>query len=214
MTYSTWSNVGIDIETAKGTPLVIVGITKASPPVVTYTPGTDPANGDVMLLSVTGMTQLDERAVRVANVNTVADTFEIEDDDSTNYDTFVSGTATPITFASSMTTVQGLDSTGGEPEIKDRTTIHNQIRRGIPTVVSAWNLAFVCLWNMADAAHIELRKATRELTTRVLRIRYSNGVVLLANGFISAPGIPTGEAHDLVKTNVTVTMQGMPSILS
>lgn len=214
MTYSTWSNVGIDIETAKGTPLVITAITKASPPVVTYTPGTDPSNGDVMLLSVAGMTQLHQRAVRVANVSAVNDTFEIEDEDSTNYDTFSSGTATPITMGVSMTTVQDVNSSGGEPEFKDLTTIHDQIRREIPTVVSAWNLQFGCLWDMTDAAHIALRTASLELTTRVLRIRFSNGVALLANGYISAPGIPNGAAQDVVKTNVAVTMQGMPSILS
>jgi hypothetical protein len=213
MAYSFWANVGVDVETAAGTPLVITGITKANPAVVTYT-GTDPANGDVVKFDVAGMTQLHKRAGRVANVNAGANTFEIEDEDSTNYGTFASGTATPITLGVSMTTVQDVNSSGGEPEYKDISTIHDQIRREVPTVVSAFNLAFGCLWDMTDAAHQELKQATLELTERVIRIRFSNGVVMLGNAYVSAAGVPTGSAQDVVKTNVAFTMQGLPTVLA
>ncbi len=213
MAYSFWANVGVDIETDKGTAITINSISKASPPVVGYT-GTDPVSGDVMLLSIAGMTQLHKRAVRVANVDVGANTFEIEDEDSTNYSTFVSGTATPITLGASMTTVQDVSSGGGEPEFKDITTIHDQIRREVPTVVSAFNLSFGCLWDMTDAAHIELKKATLELTERVVRIRFSNGVQMIGSAYVSAVGVPTGAAQDVVKTPVSFTMQGLPSIVS
>lgn len=213
MAYSFWSNVGVDVETAKGTALTISAITKANPAVVTYT-GTDPANGDIVKLDVAGMTQVHKRSFRVANVNAGSNTFELEDEDSTNYGTFSSGTATPITLGVSMTTVQDVDSSGGEPEYKDISTIHDQIRREVPTVVSAFNLRFGCLWDMTDAAHQELKKATHELTERVMRIRFSNGVVMLGNAFVSATGVPTGSAQDVVKTNVAFTMQGLPTVLA
>ena len=213
MSYSFWANVGVDVQSAAGTPLVITGITKANPAVVTYT-GTDPANGDVVKFDVTGMTQLHKRVGRVANVNAGANTFEIEDEDSTNYSTFVAGSATPITLGVSMTTVQDVNSSGGEPEYKDISTIHDQIRREVPTVVSAFNLQFGCLWDMTDAAHIALRTATLELTERVMRIRFSNGVVMLGNAYVSAVGVPNGSAQDVVKTNVAFTMQGLPTVLA
>lgn len=213
MAYSFWANVGVDVETALGTPLTITGISKANPAVVTYT-GTDPANGDLVKFDVTGMTQLHKRVGRVANVNAGSNTFEIEDEDSTNYGTFVAGTATPVTLGVSMTTVQDVDSGGGEPEYKDISTIHDQIRREVPTVVSAFNLRFGCLWDMTDAAHQELKQATLELTERVIRIRFSNGVVMLGNAYVSAAGVPTGSAQDVVKTNVAFTMQGLPTVLA
>ena len=167
-----------------------------------------------MLLSVTGMVQLHKRAFRVANVNAGSNTFELEDEDTTDYGTFTAGTATPVTLGVSMTTVQDVSGSGGEPEFKDLTTIHEGIRRQAPTVVGAFNLTFGCLWDMTDSAHIELRKATLALTERVVRIRFSNGVVLLGNAYVSSIGVPTGSAQDVVKTPCVFTMQGLPSIVS
>ena len=76
---------------------VITAITKANPAVVTYT-GTDTyANGErVYIASVAGMTQVNNREFKVANVNAGANTFELQDSDgnnvnSTGYDTYTSG---------------------------------------------------------------------------------------------------------------------------
>lgn len=59
--------------------LTITGISQADPGVLTYT-GTDPSNGDWMYLSgIVGMTELNGRYVKVANVNAGANTFELTD---------------------------------------------------------------------------------------------------------------------------------------
>ncbi len=61
------------------TGLPITAITQASPGVLTYT-GTDPANGDWMFLAgIGGMTDLNGRWVKVAGVNTGANTFQLTD---------------------------------------------------------------------------------------------------------------------------------------
>lgn len=61
------------------TGLVVTGISKANPGVLTYT-GTDPANGDWMYLAgIGGMAELNGRYVKVKNVDTAANTFEISD---------------------------------------------------------------------------------------------------------------------------------------
>jgi hypothetical protein len=61
------------------TGLAITGITQANPGVLTYT-GSDPANGDWMYLSgIVGMTELNSRFVKVANVNAGANTFQLTD---------------------------------------------------------------------------------------------------------------------------------------
>lgn len=213
MAYSFWSNVGVDVQTALGAAISITGITKANPGVVSYSGVIDPANGDIVLLNVGGMNQLHKRAFRVANVNAASNTFELEDEDTTAYNTFTAGSLQIVTLGTSMTTVQDVDASGGEPEFKDLTTIHENIRREAPTVVSAFNLKFVCLWDMTDPAHIELRKASLSLTERVVRIRFSNGVLMLGNAFVSALGVPTGAAQDAVKTPAAFTMQGLPTIV-
>jgi hypothetical protein len=67
--------------------LTITNITQANPGVVTYT-GTDPANGDdVDISGVAGMTQVNGRRFRVANVNGGANTFELQTVTSVNVDT-------------------------------------------------------------------------------------------------------------------------------
>jgi len=67
--------------------LTITGVTQANPGVVTYT-GTDPSNGDhVDISGVAGMTQLNGRRFKVANVNGGANTFELQTVNGTNVDT-------------------------------------------------------------------------------------------------------------------------------
>jgi hypothetical protein len=68
-------------------PRVITGVTQAAVGVVTYT-GTDPANGDEIYIdSVVGMTELNGNRYLVANVNTGANTFELQDENGANVNT-------------------------------------------------------------------------------------------------------------------------------
>jgi hypothetical protein len=75
--------------------LTITNITKANPAVLTYT-GTDPSNGDhVDVSGVIGMTQVNNRRFKVANVNGGANTFELQtvagvNVNSTSYTTYSS----------------------------------------------------------------------------------------------------------------------------
>ena len=63
------------------------GITAANPGVVTYV-GADPTNGQVVYLdTIVGMTELNGRYVKVANVNAGANTFELADLDGNLIDT-------------------------------------------------------------------------------------------------------------------------------
>jgi hypothetical protein len=74
--YVRWHTQGA---TLLETGLTITGITQDDPGVVTYT-GSDPANGEWFYLSgIVGMTELNGRYVKIANVNAGANTFEITD---------------------------------------------------------------------------------------------------------------------------------------
>jgi hypothetical protein len=211
MSYSIWSNVDIDVETAKLTALTITGITKANPAVVTYT-GTDPANGDFVYLDVAGMVELKGRVSKIAAVDVGANTFQLVGVDSTAFRTFESGTAAVVTFGASMTNVQDVNVSGGEPEFADITTVHDQIRRRIPTVTSPFTMQFGCLFDPTDAAVLELKEATETLSQRAVRVTFADGQVLAVSCYVSATGAPTGSAQDVVKTNVTFEGQGLPSV--
>jgi hypothetical protein len=210
--YNVWSNANIDIQT---NPTVaaqaITGITKANPAVVTYV-GADPTSGDyIKITGVVGMIEVNDQVFRVANVVGGSNTLELEDIDSTAYGTFVSGNMYPIEFGVSMTTVQDVNSGGGEFQFTDITTIHDALQKRIPTVSSPFTMGLGCLFKPSDAAHIELGKANRTKTTRAIRVRWATGDTACWLAYVGASGIPTGSAQQVVKTTVSFEGQGTPN---
>ena len=144
-----WSNVGVDVQTALSTAQTISAITKASTGVVTYV-GADPTNGDYIVVTANGMTQVNDRIFRVANVNAGSNTLELEGETTTDYGTFTSGTFQIITFGASFNILQTIQVSGGEPEYADTTTIHDEVRKRAPTVVSPLSLSSDALFDLAD----------------------------------------------------------------
>jgi hypothetical protein len=200
---SFWSKVAIAVQSALAAADTITGITKASPGVVTST-AHGISNGAFVLLEVTGMTQVNDRVFRVANVT--ADTLELEGEDTTNYDTFVSGTAKEITFGTSMATVTGLTAAGGEFEYDDVTTIHTDVRTEAPTVASAARYTFENLFDLADPALIALKAASDAKTKRAIRITFANAQKLVFNAYCGATLSPGGSAPGKVTTQVTLAL--------
>lgn len=95
-TYTSGGTLHTTVDSLRFVGQVVTAITKASPGVITYT-GTDPANGDIGLLSsIVGMTELNDWYVKVANVNTGAKTFQLTTISGANintsaFTTYVSG---------------------------------------------------------------------------------------------------------------------------
>lgn len=207
-----WSNVQVKVGATHATALPISGITKANPGVVTYT-GTDPTNGDYVILSdVAGMVELKNRVFRVANVNGAGNTFELEDEDTTTYGTFTSGNAVPVATFQQMTTVQDVTASGGDPEFADVTTIHDQIRRRVPTVFSPSSYQFGCIFDPADAAMVRLAAISKSRTPEAIVFEFSNGAEFAFYAYAAASGAPTGAAQEVVKTNVSLESQGLPNV--
>lgn len=207
-----WSNVQVKVGATHATALTINSISKANPAVVGYT-GTDPANGDFIILPDTaGMVELKNRVFRVANVNAGSNTLELEGEDSTNYTTFISGTAVPVATFDSMTTVQDINASGGDPEFADVTTIHDQIRRRVPTVFSPSSYSFGCIFDPADAAMKRLVALTKKRTPEAVVFTFSDGAQFAFYAYAAASGAPTGSAQEVVKTNVSLESQGLPNV--
>jgi hypothetical protein len=209
MAYTFWSNVGIDVQTALGAAKTITAITKASPAVVSST-SHGLSNGTFVLLSVVGMFELDGVVARVANQST--NSFELEGIDSTLYNTFTSGSAYAITFGASMSTAQGVNVSGGDPEFVDITTVHDNVRKRAPTVVSPMTMTIESFYDPSNTALSQLGLATRTKTTRAIQIRFANGTKLLGSAYCSAAGVPTGGAQDIVKTPISLEFQALPTV--
>lgn len=216
MAAKVWSGVGVAIQSALATAVTIGsgGVTKANPGVCTYT-GTDPSNGDYgVFTDVLGMFQLDDRVVRVANVNAGGNTFELEGVDTTLFDTMTSANFQVITFGTTLAVATGLTASGGDFEFADTTTIHGNTRTRIPTVASPVNLAFTCQWDPADTALAALKSASDSKAQRAIRITFADGTKFLGYGYVAFAFVPTGNAQELVTCQVNIELGGRPTAYS
>ena len=214
MAAKVWSGVAVAIQSAIGSDQAISGVTKANPGVATYA-GTDPSNGDYILLKdVVGMYQLDNRIARVANVNTGANTLELEGIDTTLFDTWATGDLAVLTFGTSLSIATGVQASGGEFEFIDVTTIHNTVRSRIPGVASPISLSFQCQWDPADAALAALKTASDSKAQRAVLVTFSDSTKFLFYGYVGATVIPTGNAQELVTTTVVIEGNGRPTAYS
>jgi hypothetical protein len=210
-TATKWSNIAIAVQSALAAADTITGITKANPGVATSV-GHGMSDGDIVILTVTGMHQLDGRVARVANK--AADTFELEGIDTTLFDTFVSGTSEVITFGTTLATATSVSATGGDFDFIDVTTIHDNVKKQIPGLANPSTFTFENIWDVSDAGLVALKSASDSQAERAVRFTFANGQKLYFNGYVGASLLPTGSAQEVVKTSVVITMFGKPTSYS
>lgn len=212
MAAKVWSKVAVAVQSAIATAITLTGITKANPAVVSWSAGTDPVNGDYALLKIQGMSQLDYRVCRLANVNGAGNTAELEGVDSTLFDTFSSGTLEVVTLGTTLSIISDVSASGGDPEFIDVTTIHDDINKQIPGNFSAIVYNMTANWDPADAGLIALKAASDIKALRAVRITFADGARIVFVGYIAAAGIPTGSAKSKAGTPIAITAFGRPSM--
>ena len=209
MTVKYWSKVAVDVGVL-GSVQTVSAITKASPGVLTYV-GADPANGDYFLLLAQGMREVHNRIVRVANVNTGGNTYELEGLNTTGFGTFASGTMYPITWSYSVATMLDFTADGGEAELDDQSTIHDDIQILAPTRFSATTYKSNNIHDTADAALIALNTLSDTKASAPVRFGFAGGQKHAFYGAIGFPFVLGGTAPGKVTSPLTVTSQGRAS---
>lgn len=199
-----WSKVGVDVQSALATAVVLTAITKASPAVASSV-AHGYVDGDLLLLRISGMRQVDYRVVRVDNKT--ADTFELEGVDATGYDTFISGTAQKITFGTTAATLQDINGSGGDAEAILIKTIHDDQDFELPGNRSPLVFSFGSLWDPGDAALIALNAFDNSKTVCAIAFRFANGAKLYFAAFPSASLAPNGQAGGPVTSPVTLRVR-------
>ncbi len=207
-TVSLWSDVTVAMQSALATAVTITGITKASPGVVSHS-GTDPSDGDFVLLNCTGMSEIDGRVFRVTGQ--ASGSFSLEGEDTTEFGTFSSGSFEVITLGTTLDTVTDLSSSGGDFNFIDTTTIHGNVATQIPGVASASSFTFTNIWDVADAGLAAMKSASDSKTERAFKFTFSNGQIMAFNGYVGASLLPGGSAQDKVTTSTVITMYGSPT---
>jgi Phage tail tube protein, TTP len=199
-----WSKVGVAIQTALAAAVTITAISKANPAVATAT--NTYAVGDIVFLTVAGMTEINSAVVRISAAS--GGSFTLEGIDSTLMGTFASGTAQKVTFGAAAATFQDVNGSGGEAAATDITTIHDDTTKEIPGVKSAINYSFSSLWDPSDPALIELKKADNVKGTRSVLITFATGARAMFNCYPTCPLFPAGSAGAPVTSPVTFKVTG------
>ena len=213
MTTQVWSNVAIAVQSALSASQTISGITKANPAVATYV-GADPSNGDYLKITATGMSQVDGRIFRVANVSAGSNTVELEGCDSSAFDTFATGSFEIITFGTNLSVASNVSASGGDFQFIDVTTIHDTVQKQIPGNASPTTFSLECQWQPDDAGLIALKSASDAKALRAIRITFANGYKYMMTGYVGCTLSPTGSAQQVVTTPVVLTAYGRPTTYS
>lgn len=208
MGVKTWTNVQVAMQSAIAAAKTITGITKANPAVVSSaTHGY--ANGDIIILAVQGMWQIDKQTVRVANVT--AGTYELEGVDSTAFDTFTSGSAQVITLGTTFSTMGDFSVSGGDFEMIDTTTIHDQTKQTQPGFASPIECSGNFNWDPSDAGQVAMKAASQARITRGFKVQFSDGSKWYFTGIPGYTGSPGGSAGAKVTSPFKISGNGRAS---
>lgn len=208
-TVRKWANVAVAMQSAIAATKTITAITKANPAVASCT-ANGYSNGDYLLLTVQGMWQVDAKVVRVASVAT--DSFALEGVDSTDFETFSSGTAQKLTFGTSITSATTISASGGDFDFIDTTTIHSNVKTQIPGLANPLTYTFENLWDMADAGQLAMKAASDAQSVKAFKFTFGSGGPIMAfAGYVGFAGAPTGNAQDKVTSPAVITAFGTPT---
>lgn len=207
-----WSNVAVSVQSAIASTVSCSAITKASQGVVTTGSAHGYSNGDYVLMTVSGMYQLNYRVFRISSAS--GSVFTLEGEDTTNYSTFVSGTSQKLTFGTSLATLTNINASGGDFSFIDTTTIHDSIKTQIPGLANPSTYSFESFWDPSDTGLIALKSASDSQAQRAILFAFANGQKFTFNAYVGCSLSPTGSAQDLIKTSVVFTALGGPKSYS
>jgi hypothetical protein len=211
-TVTLWKNVAVALQSAAAATKTISAITKANPGVATSS-SHGYSNGDFVLLVVSGMSQVNNKVVRVSSVAT--DTFALEGVDTSAFDTFSSGTASKLTFGTSLSTVTGSSSSGGDFTFEDTSTIHDGQKTQVPSVANPTTYTFDHFWDPSDAGQSAMKTASDAQTALAVKFTFgTGGKIVVFYGYVGFPGTPGGSAFGKVTTQSVITQFGRPTYYS
>lgn len=199
----------LNIETTRAATKSITAITNAKPPVVTAT-GHGYTNGQIVALqNILGMTQMNERAVVVANQTT--NTFECKGLDSTLYGTYVSGGDSFLVTMTSVGTVVAIPSafTGVAAEIKV-TNLGSVAEEKIQGLSDPGDASFEIIVDNADVGQAACRAAKEAQVEKVFTIVLTDGKTSCVVAFVKSFPV-TLAANEVARSTIGLTLRAAPS---
>lgn len=212
MAIYTNSGLILSMESVIGSTVVITGATNAAPGVFTST-AHGLTDGDIILLRVSGMIEVNERLFVVVNSDT--NTFELKNTatgevgiDTTAYGLFTSGTFQEETLGISIPGVQDFSPSGGDIKFVDTTTVSDTVDKQIVVGATATSYAMTMQWDPSEAAQIAMLNAFTTRTSKGFRIRWPNGRYAMWYGSVGYAGMPGGASQGVTTSPAAISMNG------
>ncbi len=169
-------------------------------------------SGDIVLLEVLGMTEVNNRLFEVITVDPNIFALESVDGttpiDTTDYGVLSSGTAKKITLGTSITGVSGFAPTGGDIKFLDTTTVHDTEDKQITAGSTALSYSLTFQWDPLDAAQAAMLATSRLGESKAFRILWPNGTYAMFYGTVGYNGAPGGDNQGVTTTNAAVALSG------
>jgi hypothetical protein len=207
MTIQIWSDVDVDVQSAAAAAKPITAISKATQAVVTAA-AHGLVVGDLALLRVRGLGQIDWALVRAAAPLTT-DSFVARGVDTSEFTgTFVSGSVSKITLGISSETITDVSPSGGDAAQVTISTIHKKPDYAITGKSAPLTYALGSLWDVSDPALLAFKAASRAKKVLAVRFGFPDGTEVLFAAQPSANLAPGGSAGAAVTTPVTLAVRG------
>lgn len=210
----TNSGLRMAMQSAIASALVIETLTNADPGVVGITAhGLN--DGDIVLLKVQGMSELNERLFKVLNKAT--DTFQLEDKDgatginTTNFGVFSSGTVEKVTLGTTITGCQEFSPQGGDIKFLDTTTVQDLNDKQVVNGSTARSYGMTMQWDPTDAAQQAMIDAYEIRAPRAFRIMWPDGTYAMFYGTVGYSGAPGGSNQGVTTSPAAIAMNGNPT---
>ena len=211
MTVHTNSGLNLYMEPAIAASKTITGATNADPGVFTST-SHGYSNGNVILLEVQGMVEVNYRLFKANNVAT--NTFELADIDgttsidTTDFGVFSSGTAKLVTLGTSITGVQGFTASGGDIKTVDTTTVNDTVDTEIVVGATAQSYELQMQWDPSSTAQQAMRSAFDLRANKAFKIAWPDGAHVLFYGTVGYTMAPGGEKQGVTTSPAKIAMLG------
>ena len=169
-------------------------------------------NGDIVLLEVLGMTEVNNRLFQVMGIT--VNTFTLEGVDgvtainTTSFGVFTSGTAKKITLGTSITGVSSFSPSGGDIKFLDTTTVQDTEDKQITAGSTALSYNLTFQWDPADVAQAAMLDTSRLGAARAFRILWPDNTYAMFYGTVGYNGAPGGENQGITTTNAAVALSG------
>lgn len=201
----------VAIASTYGTSVVMSAVTNATEAVATLAAGHGVTVGDFLEIT-SGWSLLDGRVVRVKTVVTNDVTLEaVNTTSTTNYPTGSgTGSIRRITAWTQLTQLTSdIQSSGGDQEFADVTTLQDRTKRQIPTRRSPVELTMPTYYDVSLAWVATVRSAVDTATATAVRLVYPNGSRTVGNAYWSMSDVPQINDSTL-RANVGLTFSALP----